>query len=253
MEELDQSCCKETSTDALASKLAPLASLSGLFYDLRSVQLRFKRAGGGGSGEKASCSFRFGFLDLLVLLYARTNSIRVLCVSPKSRGSCPRSAIANGASTNSAAVLATALEIILHDKAACCGKDSALEDAVLSDPSSLAELSTKLQGRHLLSDGRPIVVNAEYVPQSSISPYAMISALLGQHASLIEWKSHVYVLYGATFDETLYSSGQRQFVVHKLLLLDPRFSDQRRETEFNRETDDFGKVHGLLTLAVVRQ
>ncbi len=156
-------------------------------------------------------------------------------------------------STNSAAVLATALEIILHDKAACCGKDSALEDAVLSDPSSLAELSTKLQGRHLLSDGRPIVVNAEYVPQSSISPYAMISALLGQHASLIEWKSHVYVLYGATFDETLYSSGQRQFVVHKLLLLDPRFSDQRRETEFNRETDDFGKVHGLLTLAVVRQ
>ncbi len=122
----------------------------------------------------------------------------------------------------------------------------------LSD-TSLTELSAKLQGRHLLSDGRPIVVNAEYVPQSSINAYVMISALLDQHASLIEWKSHLYVLYGAIFDETLYSSGQRQFVVHKLLLLDPRFSDQRRETEFNRESDDWGKIHGILTVAVVRQ
>jgi hypothetical protein len=156
-------------------------------------------------------------------------------------------------STNTSAVLATALETILHDKAVCCGKDSALEDAVLSDPQSLKDLSAKLQGRHLLSDGRPIVVNAEYVPQSSISPGLMISALLDQHASLIEWNSHLYVLYGAIFNETRYYSGPRYFAVHKLLLLDPRFSDQRRETEFNRETDDWGKVQGLLTLVVVRQ
>jgi hypothetical protein len=118
---------------------------------------------------------------------------------------------------------------------------------------SLKELSAKLQGRHLLRDGRPIVVNAEYFPQSSIGPGLIISPLQDQHPLLIEWKSHVYVLYGATFNETRYYSGEREYAVVKLLLLDPRFSDQRREVEFNRESDDWGKVQGLLTVAVARQ
>jgi len=154
------------------------------------------------------------------------------------------------------AVLATALETILHDKAACCGKDSALEDAVLyatlSDPVSLKELSTKLQGRHPLSDGGAIVVHAEYVPQSSINAGLIVISLRDQHALLFEWKSHLYVLYGATFDETRdLGSGERDYAIRKLFLLDPRFSGQRRETEFNRETDDWGGVQGLLTVSFV--
>jgi len=155
-------------------------------------------------------------------------------------------------SRNPSAVLAAALETILRDKAVCCGKDSALEDTVLAAPLSLTELAAKLQGKHVLSDGRSVMVSAEYVPQSSITPDLMITALAGQHALLISWKSHFYVLYGAIFDETVYSSGQRQFAIHKLLLLDSRFSDRRRQTEFNRETDDWGKVEGLLTLSVAR-
>ena len=156
-------------------------------------------------------------------------------------------------SRNPSAVLAAALETILRDKAVCCGKDSALEDTLLAAPTSLQELRAKLQGKHVLSDGRSVTVSAEYVPQSSITPDLMISVLSDQHALLIRWKSHFYVLYGAIFDETVYSSGQRQFAVHKLLLLDPRFSDRRRQTEFNRDSDDWGKVEGLLTLAVARQ
>ncbi|MBZ5663979.1 MAG: hypothetical protein LAO30_05195 [Acidobacteriia bacterium] len=156
-------------------------------------------------------------------------------------------------SANPSAVLATALETVLRDKAICCGKDSALEDVVLSAPPSLRELSSKLQGRHVLGDGRTVMVSADYVPQSSISPDLMISALVDQHAPLIEWKSHMYVLYGVIFDETRYDDGRRQYAVKKLLLMDPRFSDQRRDVEFNRATDDWGKVQGLLTLAVARQ
>jgi hypothetical protein len=151
-------------------------------------------------------------------------------------------------------VFATALETVLHDKTVCCGKDSALEDvalyATLSAPLSLKELSAKLQGRHLLSDGRPIVVSAEYVPQSSISPGLIIASLRQQHAPIIEWKSHVYVLYGANFDETRDpSSGVRDYAIRKLLLLDLRFSDQQRETSFDRETDDWGMIQGLMTVA----
>ena len=155
-------------------------------------------------------------------------------------------------SKNTSAVLATALEITLHDKAVCCGKDSALEDAVLSDPRSLQELSPKLQGRHLLSDGRPIVVNAEYVPRTSVNSGLVIRALLEQHAPLIEWKAHFYVLYGAVFNETRCPSGG-QYAIHKLLPLDPRFSDERREVVFNRDTDDWEKVQGLVIPVVAPQ
>jgi len=159
-------------------------------------------------------------------------------------------------SAHRSAVFATALETVLHDKTVCCGKDSALEDvalyASLSAPLSLKELSTKLQGRHLLSDGRPVMVNAEYIPHDSINPSLIVSTLTEQHASLIERKSHVYVLYGALFDETRdSSSGVRAYAIHKLFLLDLRFSDQRREVVFDRETDDWGQMQGLLTVGFV--
>jgi hypothetical protein len=154
-------------------------------------------------------------------------------------------------SANSSAVLAVTLETILHDKAVCCGKNSALEDTVLSTPQSLRELGAKLQGKHALSDGRFVMISAEYIPQSSVTPDLMIGALRDQHALLISWKAHLYVFYGVLFDETIFATGQRQFAVRKLFLLDPRFSDQRREIEFKRESDDWGKVEGLLTLAIV--
>ncbi|HEY6339170.1 MAG TPA: hypothetical protein VIW68_11815 [Candidatus Sulfotelmatobacter sp.] len=150
------------------------------------------------------------------------------------------------------AVIATEIEAILHDSALCCGKDSALGDFVLSEPRSLKELAAKLQGRHLLSDGRPIQVNAEYDPQTAISA-GLISILQEQRAMLFEWRSHVYVLYGAIFGEERCVSGARHYSIAKLLLLDPRYSDQRRETVFNRETDDLSKVQGLLRLSVAPQ
>jgi len=156
-------------------------------------------------------------------------------------------------SKDTSAVIATAVEMVLHDQTLCCGKDSALGDDVQSEPRSLKELGTKLQGRHLLSDGRPIAVNAEYASQTSINSGSVIGALQDQRAPLLEWKSHVYVLYGAVFGETRCQSGARQYSIVKLLLLDPRFSDQRREVVFNRDTDDLATVQGLLTLSVAQQ
>ena len=150
---------------------------------------------------------------------------------------------------DSSGIIATALETVLHDRAVCCGKSSALEDAVQSDPQSLKEVSLKLQGRHRLNDGRTIVVHAEYVSGSWITPGLIVGALLDQHALLVEWRSQVYVVNGAIFDDTRYSSGMRRYTIHRLLLLDPRFSDQRREIQFNRDADDWGQVQGFLTLA----
>lgn len=156
-------------------------------------------------------------------------------------------------STNSAVVLATALEMIFQDKAVCCGRNSALEDQLPSEPKSLKEVSAKLQGRHVLSDGRPIMVTAEFFPASSVGPNLIVVALQDQRPFLILWKSNFYVLYGAVYNETVFSDGSRLYAIKKLMLLDPRYSDYRREATFNRETDDWSTVEGLLMLGSKQQ
>ena len=156
-------------------------------------------------------------------------------------------------SADASAVLATALETIIPDRDVCCGKYSGLEDAVLSARSSLKVLCAKLQGRHVLGDGLSVVVRAGYFPKSSIDPSLIVTTLMDQQPMLIKWKSHVYVLCGAIYDETRsYGQEGSLFRIHKLLLLDPRYSDQRRESEFNGETDDWNNIQGILTLSVVR-
>ena len=151
-------------------------------------------------------------------------------------------------------VLATAVEIILHDRKVCCGKDSALEDSVQSaDPKSLKDAANKLRGRHLLSDGRPITVNAEYLPAASVNPDQLINTLAQKQALVMQWNSHFYVVYGVIYDQTLNQDSGIVNAIHKLLLIDPRYSDARREVVFDRLTDDWGKVQGLLFLKVDSQ
>ncbi len=152
-------------------------------------------------------------------------------------------------------VLAASLEIIFRDKDVCCGKNSALEDDVQrADPKSLKDVATRVQGRHRLSDGRPIMVTAEFViPATGLVVGALIGALTEKQPLLMQWNSHLYVVYGMVYNTSYTAEGARIDSVLKIFLLDPRFSDQRREVAFDRQTDDWGKVQGLLTLKAVPQ
>ena len=155
-------------------------------------------------------------------------------------------------------VLLTSLDTIIHDRAICCGRDSALEDrAQAADPKSLKDVAGKLQGRHLLSDGRPINVRATFLPPSKVSAGDLVAAMLDQRAALLEWNSHVYVVHGIVFVWTAnYSeegSGGTSALIRKLLLWDTRYSDARREVVFNRETEDAGNVEGLLFVDWTKQ
>jgi len=157
-------------------------------------------------------------------------------------------------STSSSATLIAALDIVFHHPDVCCGKGSTLEDVTLSaDSLSLKELGNKLQGKRRLRNGRPIMVTAEYLSPSSIGAEQLIAPLTNNQPFLMEWNSHLYVVYGAVFDETVYSSGLRDYVIHKLLLFDPRLSTTPNETTFSRQKDDWTKVQGLLLLKALLQ
>lgn len=152
-------------------------------------------------------------------------------------------------------VLLTSLAIIVHDKSICCGSDSALrDDAERANPLSLKDVADKLQGRHLLGDGRPIMVTAEYVDPAAANAGTLVATLHDQHAMLFEWKSHVYVCNGVTYRRDYDpSSGAVLNTILKFHLLDTRYSGSRRKMVFDRATDDWSKVQGLLRLTVAPQ
>jgi hypothetical protein len=150
-------------------------------------------------------------------------------------------------------VLLTSLDTVFHDRDVCCGKDSALEDSALAaDPKSLKDVGDRLKGRHLLSDGRPIKVTAEYVAPDAVSSGRLIRVILDQQAPLMMWNSNLYVVHGIVYmwtasgDPT--TSMTTMTMIHKFLLWDTRYSDSRREVVFDRDTDDPNKVQGLLFL-----
>jgi hypothetical protein len=157
-------------------------------------------------------------------------------------------------SAHASDVLATSLEIVFNDKGVCCGKNSALEDSVQSsDPKSLKDIASKLQGRHLLRDGRPIMVTAEYLTPDQVNTGHLIYMLAANHAPLMMWNSHLYVVDGLNYAENVDDDGGVAYVTHKFLLQDARFSDSRREVSFDRLTEDAGKVQGLLFLQAAPQ
>lgn len=149
-------------------------------------------------------------------------------------------------------VLLTALETVVNDREICCSRDSALHDSALrADPTSLKDVSLKLQGRQLLSDGRSVKVTADCVSSDSLNAGRLIASIQSQQAALIKWHSHVYVLHGVVY-RWIASGNIESYspttVIHKLLLWDIRFSDARRDVVFDRTTDDLSKVEGGLFL-----
>jgi hypothetical protein len=150
-------------------------------------------------------------------------------------------------------VMFTALEIVFHDKEICCGRNSALDDSVQAlDPKSLKDIADKLQGRHLLSDGRTFMITAEYLTPEQVNAGHLIAMLKTNHAPLMMWNSHLYIVSGVTYVEIIdYSNGSGGVpmdTTHKFLLQDVRYSDSRRQVIFDRLTEDASKVPGILFL-----
>ena len=151
-------------------------------------------------------------------------------------------------------VLVTSLGTILQDREVCCGKDSALDDSLQrADPASLPDIAAKLQGRQLLSDGRPIMVTAKYIAPDALNAYLLLETLQEKHALLMQWRSHFYVCYGVTYRKDYDANGVVTYTILTFRLIDTRYSDARREVVFDRATDDWTKVQGVLWVESVRQ
>jgi hypothetical protein len=152
-------------------------------------------------------------------------------------------------------VLLTSLATIVHDKSVCCDEYSALRDNIdRADPLSLKDVADKLRGRHPLSDGRPIMVMADYFDPATVNASTLIITLRDQRAMLFEWNSHLYVCNGVTYRRDYDpDTGAQLNTILKFHLLDTRYSDSRRKVVFDREADDWSKVQGMLRMTAAPQ
>ncbi len=168
------------------------------------------------------------------------------------------------ASTSKSDVLVASVATAVMERDVCCGRNSALEDQIIAASAStgkisLRELGEKLRGKHYLDNGASIFVADQYWPaapieQNAVKPGDIISLPdgpapiadeLGRPACTFCMESYSTSAPTATL-ATIFRS------IRTLLLIDTRFSGRRRYVSFNRQTDDWGKVTGVLALAITR-
>ncbi len=151
------------------------------------------------------------------------------------------------------AALAGALETILDFPQLCCGRNSSIPALPASARSnSLQEIAAKLNGKHVLSDGRPVFVAAHYFSASAITSHQIVAFLMENQALLVQWDSHFFVLSGAVFDDKVYSDGNRDIILRKLRLFDPDATAAAHEITFDREKDQWSEVQGFLLIKATR-
>lgn len=153
--------------------------------------------------------------------------------------------------------LAAALQTVIANRDLCCGRNSTLVDSVGQVmPLSLGLAAAKIGGRKILPDGRPVIVDASYTPvQTENNPATLVygkllTALHHNQPLLMQWKSRVYVVYGAEITEMVAQSNDGSGVydtIDKILLFDPATGQQ---TAFTSATDSLADVQGLLTVSV---
>lgn len=151
------------------------------------------------------------------------------------------------------AALAGALETILDFPQLCCGRNSSIPALPTSGRSnSLQEIATKLNGKHVLSDGRPVFVAAHYFSASAITSHQIVAFLMENQTLLVQWDSHFFVLRGAVFDDKVYSDGNRDIILRKLRLFDPDATAAAHEITFDREKNQWSQVQGFLLIKATR-
>ena len=148
-------------------------------------------------------------------------------------------------------VAPAALHIVLKAQNIHCDRYSEVETAIKSvSGNPLKELVGRISGTSCATGTGTIRVAVSFVPNSSIRADDLIAGLQAYKPQLINYQNNLYVLYGAVYDEHVYSDGTRMNVIRELLLLDPRYRGKKRAVVFVRDKDDFKQIEGVATIGI---
>ena len=193
----------------------------------------------------------FAVLLLAASMVAAQDAPETEIVHPNQRVTVPDLAFVTATDTGSTAIAQAALAIVLSVSKTKCDRGSQINIAVDGTAgTSLRTLAFRLSGASCSVNGSTIRLKAGFTPNEEIRPESLIVPVMQGQPLLFEWKGALYVLYEVVYDEHIFSSGQRDNLIRELLLIDPRYSDQRRFVAFERDKDDFAQVEGIASASV---
>ncbi len=182
---------------------------------------------------------------------AQTDAGTAVAVHPNQRITVPN--LPAVVATNDGGVARAAVAIVLSGSKVKCDPGSPLETVLEATAgSSLQAMASKLAGASCITNSRAQRLSATFTPNSAIQADSVIASLLQGRPLLMSWKRKLYVLYGVVYDEHLYYDGSRTNAIRQLLLIDPRYSDQRRFVAFARDKDNFADVEGIASVSIQR-
>ena len=192
----------------------------------------------------------FSMLALSVSGLAQVDSSRqVFAYRPDQEVRLQNVALPPSSGTDPHASTIAMLTAVFNDPEVCCGADSALRSELDHlDSNSLQAISDKLKGRHLIKGSRWITVESNYLAEPNITPAQLVEPVKHGQTVLLEWNRRLYLLKAVSFDEMQYSDGTSDYVIRRLVLLDPLSKTKNHEVSFDRQKDDWGNIKGLLRL-----
>jgi len=172
-------------------------------------------------------------------------------VKPDNRVEVPDLPKTVAADNSKAEVAKAAVAIVLAAYDVKCELNSQV-NSVIDDrtASSLRSLSGKVEGATCEQDGHLLKLTSTFVANTAIQADELIHALDEDNAMLIRWKGDLYVLWGALYDVRIYSDGRRFNIIRELLLIDPRYSDERRFVSYKRDKATFADIEGVAFVGV---
>lgn len=117
------------------------------------------------------------------------------------------------------------------------------------------KLASGINRDWVLDDGRKITLRARYLTGADVSADAVILQLNAKRPMIFVWKDRPYLIYGAAYDKVVnvstdVSTGNIQYVIRKLDLIDATKKAEQGLLSFDRSKENSAEINGIMTLDV---
>jgi hypothetical protein len=111
-------------------------------------------------------------------------------------------------------------------------------------------LNRFVEGEYALGEGRHVRLTATYISGGPSNVDSLIMAFRAGQPALFIWNNHPYLMYGIVYDERSRITGDREFLMREILLLDPAkpVNHPDHKLSFVNGRDDVATIGGVVTL-----
>lgn len=113
-------------------------------------------------------------------------------------------------------------------------------------PIDLDTYAHAVAGNYTLDDGRKVTLAAQVEAGAPDDPGPLITTVRAGNPTLLFWHNRTYVIYGVVYDEYIYPTGQRMYVIKEMKLLDPLMKGEQQKVSFVSDKDDPAEIQGTM-------